>query len=74
MVEGQRPLLLSSTVRDDNAVLVCDLTNPGFVDPEAESHIVQDLLHIRRTRFLWNAHASSASRCRIMTSTHAATT
>ena len=27
-LNGQRPILLSSTVRDDNAVLICDLTNP----------------------------------------------
>src|SRR5687768_14174111 len=26
-LDGHRPLLLSSTVRDDNAVLICDLTN-----------------------------------------------
>ena len=27
---GKRPMLLSSTVRDDNARLTCDLTNPDF--------------------------------------------
>src|SRR3954451_3283004 len=27
-IGGRRPLLLSSTLRDDNATLTCDLTNP----------------------------------------------
>jgi hypothetical protein len=27
-VDAERPLLLSSTLRDDNASLTCDLTNP----------------------------------------------
>ena len=56
-VEDLRPLLLSSTVRDDNAVLICDLTNPEFVDGEGRRRLAQDLLHLRRTRFLWNARA-----------------
>jgi glycogen debranching enzyme len=56
-INGHRPLLLSSTVRDDNAVLVCDLTNPEIADPEGGPPILQDLLHIRRTRFLWNSRA-----------------
>ena len=56
-VDGHRPLLLSSTIRDDNAVLICDLTNPEIADPEGERLIAQDLVHIRRTRFLWNARA-----------------
>ncbi len=56
-VDGHRPLLLSSTIRDDNAVLVCDLTNPEIAGPEGERLIAQDLVHIRRTRFLWNASA-----------------
>ena len=56
-VDGHRPMLLSSTVRDDNAVLVCDLTNPEIADPEFGGPVLQDLLHIRRTRFLWNSRA-----------------
>ena len=51
-IDGLRPILLSSTLRDDNAVLLCDLTNPELQD--AEGTVAQDLLHIRRTRFLWN--------------------
>src|SRR3954463_243047 len=42
-IEGVRPMLLSSTVRDDNATMTCDLTNPdlhgqGRVDPRARSY------------------------------------
>jgi glycogen debranching enzyme len=54
-VDGVRPLLLSSTARDDNAVLVCDLTNPEISDVEGRRVVPQDILQIRRTRFLWNA-------------------
>jgi glycogen debranching enzyme len=54
-VEGQRPMLLSATIRDDNATLTCDLTNPDLVDAEGRLLLAHDLLHIRRSRFLWNA-------------------
>ena len=48
-------MLLSSTLRDDNATLTCDLTNPDlFEDPE-HLKIEHDLIHLRRTRFLWQA-------------------
>ena len=30
-IAGARPMLLSSTLRDDNASLTCDLTNPGYL-------------------------------------------
>ena len=30
LVDGQRPLLLSSNVEDDNALLTADLTNPDL--------------------------------------------
>jgi len=54
-IDGMRPTLLSSTARDDNAVLVCDLTNPEITDGEGRRLVPQDILQIRRTRFLWNA-------------------
>jgi glycogen debranching enzyme len=54
-VEGARPMLLSSTLRDDNATLTCDLTNPDlFEDPE-HLKIEHDLIHLQRSRFLWRA-------------------
>lgn len=49
-----RPLLLSSTLRDDNATLTCDLTNPDLYD-EGKLVLEHDLVHVRRTRFLWKA-------------------
>lgn len=52
-IEGQRPLLLSSTLRDDNAMLTCDLTNPDIADDEDRIVLEHDLLHLRRSRFLW---------------------
>lgn len=54
-VNGARPMLLSSTLRDDNATLTCDLTNPDLDDGEGGLLLSHDLLHIRRSRFLWNA-------------------
>lgn len=54
LVNGQRPLLLSSTVQDNNAVLKADLTNPDFI---ASGTLVlpKDTIHIARSKFLWNA-------------------
>lgn len=51
-LNGARPLLLSSTLRDDNATLDCDLTNPRLVLGDGEV-LMHDLIHVRRTRFLW---------------------
>ncbi|MGL4288780.1 MAG: amylo-alpha-1,6-glucosidase [Phreatobacter sp.] len=52
---GARPMLLSSTLRDDNAALTCDLTNPDLFDDRGNLILGHDLVHIRRSRFLWNA-------------------
>src|ERR1700691_3255437 len=48
----RRPMLLSSTMRDDNAALTCDLTNPDLYGGE---HVVleHDQIHLRRVKFLW---------------------
>lgn len=53
-LNGYRPILLSSTMRDDNAALICDLTNPELAGREA-TPLHSDNLHIRRTQFLWEA-------------------
>ncbi len=52
---GRRPMLLSSILRDDNATLTCDLTNPDVLDQDGELRMARDALHIRRSCFLWNA-------------------
>lgn len=54
-LDDVRPMLLSSTLRDDNATLTCDLTNPDLHDPAGRLVLGHDLIHIRRTRFLWKA-------------------
>lgn len=51
---GRRPLLLSSTLRDDNALLICDLTNPDLFDGD-KLLVEHDMVHVRRSRFLWEA-------------------
>ena len=56
LVNGMQPLLLGSNVRDDNAVLTVDLTNP---DIYYEKHLAlaRDTVHILRTMFLWRGIA-----------------
>ena len=46
------PLLLGSNLRDDNAALAVDLTNPDVI---SDQHVVleKDTVHILRTIFLW---------------------
>lgn len=51
-VGGRSPLLLSSTVRDDNALLVIDMTNPDFA-PNGGGGLSRDTLHIFRCAVLW---------------------
>lgn len=52
-IERAPPLLLSSSLRDDNATLTCDLTNPDLYDSDGRLDLAHDLIHLRRTRFLW---------------------
>src|SRR3546814_21059764 len=49
-----RPILLSSTLRDDNSTLTCDLANPALLDADGNVRLEHDRVHIRRSRFLWN--------------------
>lgn len=51
LVAGAPPLLLSSTVRLDNAVMVVDLTNPDLEGAKGDS-LRGDTLHIRRMKLL----------------------
>ncbi len=51
-VAQSRPLFLSSTVKEDNALLVVDLTNPDLTLNERVS-VPRGTLHIFRTKFLW---------------------
>jgi glycogen debranching enzyme len=51
-IDGMRPLLLSSNLREDNATLTCDLSNP---DLRRGDRVVlnQDLIHLRCSKYLW---------------------
>lgn len=53
-IDGARPMLLSSTLSDDNSALTCDLTNPDLSNTDGIIRLERDLIHMRRTRFLWN--------------------
>src|SRR5947209_12736121 len=48
-----RPLLLSSTVREDNAVMAVDATNPD-VSRNGETVIPRGTVHIFRSKILWD--------------------
>ena len=52
-INAMRPILLSSALRDDNAMLTCDLTNPDFFGDDGQVAVEHDLIHLRRSRFLW---------------------
>ncbi|WP_029032081.1 glycogen debranching N-terminal domain-containing protein [Salinarimonas rosea] len=56
-IDGRRPILLSSIVRDDNAALIFDLTNPDIGDDRGDTVLEHDLVHVRRTKFLFEATA-----------------
>ena len=58
---GARPILLSSTLRDDNATLTCDLTNPDLYRGDALS-LEHDLVHIRRSKFVFRRRLLRAAR------------
>jgi len=51
--EGQNPLLLSSTVKEDNDVLVVDLMNPDF--PAEDGIIQRGTVHASRSIFLYKS-------------------
>ncbi|HTI00153.1 MAG TPA: amylo-alpha-1,6-glucosidase [Acidisoma sp.] len=53
-IGGGRPVLLSSTLRDDNTALICDLSNPDL-SQDGRVVIEHGAIHIRRTRFMINA-------------------
>ncbi len=59
-LENQRPLLLSSTVRRDNALIV-DLTNPDFTDGPV-GPLARDTIHVFSTTFLWEGACYSRFR------------
>ena len=53
-LNGQRPLLLSARVKDDNELFSVDLTNPDIPLSDGGPVIARDLVHLFRARFLWD--------------------
>jgi len=56
LLNGMQPLLLGSNLRDDNALLTIDLTNPDIYF-EKRLILQKDTVHIVRTFFLWRGTA-----------------
>ncbi|HWF65105.1 MAG TPA: amylo-alpha-1,6-glucosidase [Rhizomicrobium sp.] len=52
LINGQRPLLLSSAVENDNVVLTVDLSNPDIYE-NGKIVLPREILHVRRSKFLW---------------------
>jgi glycogen debranching enzyme len=53
LINDRRPLLLSSIVQDNNALLTADLTNPDFFDEAGRLCLPRDTIHIVRAKFIW---------------------
>jgi glycogen debranching enzyme len=51
-INEERPLLLSSSVGDDNVLFTADLTNPDFYEA-GRLVLTKDQIHIQRAKFLW---------------------
>ena len=62
-VAGQRPLLLHSTVTEDNAFVAVDLANPTLVMPGGE-RLPQDVLHLFRAAVLLEGELQERIRVR----------
>jgi glycogen debranching enzyme len=54
LLDSHRPLFLSSTVKEDNAHLTVDLTNPDLLDGDQVA-VPRGTVHIFRCKFLWGA-------------------
>jgi glycogen debranching enzyme len=52
LLEEARPLLLSSTTQDDNAVFSADLSNPDLL-MDGKIALRREQIHVHRTKFLW---------------------
>ena len=51
-INGRQPLLLSSTVLEDNSLLTVDLTNPDLKLGE-DAALSREVVHLLRSCFLW---------------------
>lgn len=53
-INGQKPLLLSSNPREDNQMLIVDLTNPDL-NLDSGEIVLRGTIHIQRSKFLWQS-------------------
>jgi glycogen debranching enzyme len=53
-INGMRPLLLGSNVRDDNVFLTVDLSNPDIFS-DGRLVLPKDAVHVTRSIFLWDS-------------------
>jgi glycogen debranching enzyme len=54
LLADQQPLLLSSTIDDENTVFTADLTNPDILLHAGQEALTRGLVHLLRTRTLWD--------------------
>ena len=52
-LHGRRPLLLSARVKEDNELFGADLTNPDIPLTKPGTVLTRDIVHLFRSRFLW---------------------
>lgn len=52
LIENERPLILSSSLREENEILTVDLTNPDIRSAD-NTLFEKGSLHIHRTKFIW---------------------
>ena len=62
LLGGRQPLLLSSTIAEDNTVFTADLTNPDIVQ-DGRVVLERGVLHLFRSRVTW--HGGSVERLRV---------
>lgn len=51
-IDGLKPLLLSSSPREDNQMIIVDLTNPD-INLHDDDVVLRGEIHISRSKFLW---------------------
>jgi glycogen debranching enzyme len=53
-LDGRRPIVLNSSVRRDNGLLVVDATNPDLM-VDGQPAVLKGTVHVARSRTLWEA-------------------
>src|SRR5207249_1174810 len=53
-LNGQRPMLLHSSVKQDNSLLAVDLTTPDFYE-EGRLAVMKGTVHVFRAKLLWQS-------------------